>query len=435
LGKGRYYSSMISLCYAYRGCGIFLIMQNKANFEIIKDGGITSPKGFAAGAVYAGIKKQSQGVMDLAVLYSEADSAAAGVFTTNKVKAAPVLFDQQNLKKTGKARAIIINAGVANACTGKQGMENAVLTAELLAKKLKIEPEEVLVASTGVIGVQLPMDKIEDGIEQIKISRSGGHILAKAIMTTDRKPKEIAIKVKSGNTEFTVAGVAKGAGMIHPNMATMLCFLATDARIEGKFLKSALKKAIDLSINLVTVDGDTSTNDTAIILGNGMAMGDKGVIEQGSRLAEAFQEGLNRVCLHLARSIARDGEGATRMIEVFVDGAVSQDDARLAARIIANSPLVKTAVHGCDPNWGRIICAAGRSGAELDPEKADVYIDDICLFKSGTPLPFDKKAAADKLGGPEVSLRMDFHLGKASATAWGCDLSKEYVTINAEYTT
>lgn len=415
-------------------------MQKQASFEIIRDGGITSPEGFSAGAVYAGIKKKSRDALDLSVLYSKTTCTAAGLFTTNKVKAAPVTLDQHNLEKTGKARAIIANAGCANACTGRQGLANAASMADLLAKKLGIETAEVMVASTGVIGVQLPMEKIKEGISQITISKDRGHDLARAIMTTDRRPKEIAIKVKSGAVEFSIAGVAKGSGMIHPNMATMLCFLTTDAAVESKFLKAALKKAIDLSINLVSVDGDTSTNDTVLILANGLALNkarlqNDRVIAEGSKLAEAFQQGLDQVCLHLAKSIARDGEGATRMIEVVVKGAVTLDDARLAARTIANSPLVKTAVHGCDPNWGRIICAAGYSGAELVPEKADVYIGDMCLFESGKPLPFDKKAAAAKLGGTEVSLRMDFHLGKASASAWGCDLSKEYVTINAEYTT
>lgn len=405
----------------------------KATFEIISEGGITSPKGFFAGANYAGIKKKSKGVLDLSVLYSEISCTAAGVFTTNKVKAAPVLLDQQKLLQNGKARAVVINAGCANACTGEQGMANAAAMANLLAKQVGINPDEVLVASTGVIGVQMPMDKIQDGVSRIALSREGGHDLARAIMTTDTRPKEIAVKVNDGLTEFIVAGVAKGAGMIHPNMATMLCFLTTDAKVEANFLKTALKKAIDLSINMVSVDGDTSTNDTVLLLANGLA-GNK-AISQGSETAEAFQQGLDDVCLYLAKSIARDGEGATRMIEVVVNGAVSLHDARLAARTIANSPLVKAAVHGCDPNWGRIICAAGRSGAELVPEKADVYIGDICLFKSGKPLSFDRKEAATKLEREEVSIRMEFHLGEAIATAWGCDLSEEYVVINSEYTT
>jgi glutamate N-acetyltransferase / amino-acid N-acetyltransferase len=409
----------------------YIFIDMKAIFDIIKDGGITSPKGFFAGATYAGIKKRGKGVMDLAVLYSEVSCNAAGVFTTNKVKAAPVLLDQQRLRESGKAQAAVINAGCANACTGKEGITNAKATAEALAKKMGINPDQVMVASTGVIGVQLPMDKMLDGISSIALSGDGGHDLARAIMTTDTRPKEIAVKVKVGKTEFTIAGVAKGAGMIHPNMATMLCFLTTDADVESQFLKTALKKAIDLSINLVTVDGDTSTNDSAIVLANGMA----NVKVQGTEIAEAFQKGLDQVCLHLAKSIARDGEGASRMIEVMVDGAASLADARLAAHAIANSPLVKTAVHGCDPNWGRIICAAGYSGAELDPEKADVFIDDIPLYKAGKPLPFDKKSAAARLDCDEVLLRMDFHLGKACATAWGCDLSEEYVVINSEYTT
>jgi len=298
---------------------------------------------------------------------------------------------------------------------------------------LGIKAEEVLVSSTGVIGVQLPMENVQRGISCIALSPEGGQDLTRAIMTTDTKPKTIAVRIKSGESEFTIGGTAKGAGMIHPNMATMLCFITTDAAINGEFLDSSLKKAVDTSFNLVSVDGDTSTNDTVLIMANGLA-GNKEIVEQDS-LGNDFQEALEQVCLHLAKSIARDGEGATRLIEAVVNGAVSLNDARLAARTIASSPLVKTAVHGCDPNWGRILAAAGRSGAELVQEKADVYIGDICLLKAGMPLAFDKKPVVDLLSCEEVQLRVELNLGNFSATAWGCDLSEEYVVINAEYTT
>ncbi len=261
-----------------------------AKFEIIPEGGITSPKGFCAGATYAGIKKKSKDALDLSVLYSEVSCTAAAVFTTNKIKAAPVLLDQQKLQQTGKARAVVINSGCANACTGEQGMANAMATADLMAKNLGISSDEVMVASTGVIGVQLPMDKIQDGIGRIALSKEGGHDLARAIMTTDTRPKEIAVKVKNGKTEFTIGGTAKGAGMIHPDMATMLCFLTTDAEVDSNFLNSSLKKAVDSTFNLVSVDGDTSTNDTVMILANGLA-GNK-AITQGSDMAEAFQQAL-----------------------------------------------------------------------------------------------------------------------------------------------
>ena len=400
--------------------------------EIISEGGVTSPLGFCAGATYTGIKKKSKDVLDLSILYSEVSCTAAAVFTTNKIKAAPVILDEKKLQ-TGKARAVVINSGCANACTGEQGMAAAIATAELAAKSLGISSEEVLVASTGVIGVQLPMDKIKIGIDRIALSREGGHDLTRAIMTTDTRPKEFAVKVKSGISEFTLGGTCKGAGMIHPNMATMLCFLTTDALIKDDFLKACLKEAADASFNMISVDGDTSTNDMVLLLANGLA-GNK-IIDRGSALAEDFRQALEQVCLHLAKCIARDGEGATRLIEAVVNGAKNVADARLAARTVVSSPLVKTAVHGCDPNWGRIIAAAGRSGAEVVPEKSDVYIGEMCLLKSGIPLPFDKKAAAALLNQGEVFLRVDLNLGEASAKAWGCDLSEEYVVINSEYTT
>jgi glutamate N-acetyltransferase / amino-acid N-acetyltransferase len=401
--------------------------------DIINDGGVTSPKGFSAGATYAGIKKQSKDALDLSLLYSVVSCDAAGVFTRNLIKAAPVLLDQEKLARTGKARAVLINSGCANACTGEQGMESAVASAGITAKSLGISVDEVMIASTGVIGVQLPMEKVRVGIGHIALSQEGGSDLTRAIMTTDTRPKKIAVKVSSGQSVFTIGGTAKGAGMIHPDMATMLAFLTTHAPVDGGFLAAALKQAADDSFNMITVDGDTSTNDTLLIMANGLAGNQK--IETGGPLAAIFQQALNEVCLFLAKSIAGDGEGATRLIEVLVTGAVSKNDARTAARTIANSPLVKTAVHGCDPNWGRIIAAAGRSGVKLVQEKADVYIGQMCLFKSGMPLPFDKKAAAAELGHKEVLLRLDLNLGEGRARAWGCDLSEEYVVINSDYTT
>jgi glutamate N-acetyltransferase/amino-acid N-acetyltransferase len=408
-------------------------VQMSTKIEIITNGGVTTPKGFSAGATYAGIKKKSKDALDLSLLYSEVPCAAAAVFTTNKIKAAPVILDKQKLDKTHRAQAVIINSGCANACTGEQGMIAAVTTADVTAKSLGISSDLIMVASTGVIGVQLPVDKIEAGLSHIVLSSEGGNILSKAIMTTDTQPKQIAVKVESSGITFNIGGVCKGAGMIHPDMATMLCFLTTDAAVDSDYLKTALNEAVGVSFNLISVDGDTSTNDTVLLMANGLA-GNKNV-NSGSPLADGFQQALNQVCLYLAKRIARDGEGATRLIEVTVNGAKSLKDARLAVRTITSSPLVKTAVHGCDPNWGRIIAAAGRSGAELVPEKADVYIGDMCLMKKGLPLEFDKKLAAAWLNKAEVVLRVELNIGQASATGWGCDLSEEYVVINSEYTT
>ncbi|HSW57019.1 MAG TPA: bifunctional glutamate N-acetyltransferase/amino-acid acetyltransferase ArgJ [Dehalococcoidales bacterium] len=401
--------------------------------EIIPGGCTTSPQGFLAGATYAGIKHKSKAALDLSVLFCEVSCRTAATFTTNKVQAAPVILDRQIVEKYGQARAVVINSGCANACTGEEGLTNAGTTARLAAEKLKIKAEEVLVASTGVIGVQLPMDKIQAGIQQVKLSREGGNDLTRAIMTTDTFPKQIAVRVTCGESQFVIGGAAKGAGMIHPDMATMLCFLTTDAAVSAPFLKAALKRSIVTSFNMISVDGDTSTNDTAILMASGLA--GNPIITASSALAGAFQQALTEVCVYLAKCIARDGEGATRLIEIHVNGARTAKEAGKAARVISSSPLVKTAVHGCDPNWGRIIAAAGRSRAELVPEKSDVYIGEYCLLKAGVPQAFDKKAISRLLGNPEVFIRVELNLGDGRATAWGCDLSEEYVAVNAEYTT
>ena len=394
--------------------------------KTITGGTITSPKGFLAGATRAGIK--TSGRLDLGILYSEVSCVAAGLFTTNRIKAAPILWCLEHIAG-GKAQAIVVNAGCANACTGKRGLEDAAEMASLAAKRLGIARQDVLVASTGVIGEPLPIELIGANMENVALSKEGGHELAQAIMTTDTHAKEVAIVSESG--EFTIGGIAKGSGMIHPNLGTLLCFLATDAAIDAHFLEKALREAVDVSFNMVTVDGDTSPNDMVLILANGMA----GSIIEGTADAEDFQAGLTEVCTYLARRIASDGEGATRLIEVTVDGALTVTDARLAARTIAGSPLVKTAVHGCDPNWGRIVAALGRSGAEIDGARIDLFLNNIRLVAGGSPHPFDEEEVRVAMGMAEVPIRVCLNVGDCAATAWGCDLSADYVTINSEYTT
>ena len=397
--------------------------------KAIPGGTITSPKGYVAGATSAGLKTGD--MLDLGILYSEVSCVAAGLFTTNRIKAAPVLWCQK-LIAAGKSQAIVVNAGCANACTGERGLEDAAEMARLAARRLGIEPQDVLVASTGVIGERLPIDLIGTGIERVALSREGGHELAQAILTTDTCTKEVAVAADDG--EFTIGGIAKGSGMIHPNLGTLLCFLATDAAIDTRFLEKALGEAVDASFNMVTVDGDTSPNDTVLILANG-AGGVAGSIGEGTKQAEEFQAALVEVCNYLARRIASDGEGATRLIEVTVDGALTLADARVAARTIAGSPLVKAAVHGCDPNWGRIVAALGRSGAGIDGARIDLFLNDIRLVAGGLPHTFDEEKVRAAMHGAEVPIRVCLNLGDFVATAWGCDLSVEYVTINSEYTT
>jgi len=399
----------------------------EAEVEFIPSGTVTSPKGFSAGATFAGIKKKGP---DLGILASEAPCAVAGLLTTNRVKAAPVLLCQERLAR-GRARVVVANSGCANAFTGEQGLSHAVEMARLAAEVVGVSPDEVLVASTGVIGQALPMERLRDGMPRIKLSPDGGHELAKAIMTTDTRPKEAAVRSDEGG--FIIGGVAKGAGMIHPELATFLCFLATDARVEVDFLKVSLRQAADISFNMVSVDGDTSTNDTLLLMANGEAGGE--TISPGTRQAEVFQAALNQLCIHLAKAIARDGEGATKLIEVTVAGVPTLAEARKVARMVVSSPLVKSAIHGNDPNWGRIVAAAGRSGVEVVEGKIDLYLGGICLVKAGRPQPFLREEAVRLLDKDEVSIVLNLNLGDASATAWGCDLSEEYVTINSCYTT
>ena len=402
------------------------------NVKSIPNGTITSPNGFMAGATYAGLKTAANGVLDVGILHSDVPCTAAGLFTTNRVKAAPVVLCQRHLEN-GRAQVVVVNSGCANACTGEQGLEDAAEMARLAAAKLGVSPEDVLVASTGVIGVRLPMDKIRRGIMDIALSAHSGHELANTIVTTDTFTKEIALSIEFVGSKIAIAGIAKGAGMIHPNMATLLCFLTTDAAVNAPFLHTALQRAVDASFNMISIDGDTSTNDTVILLANGLAGNEP--LEEGTAEAQAFQAGLQEVCTYLAKCVASDGEGATKLIEVTVEGARSLADARIAARTVAGSPLVKAAVHGSDPNWGRIMAALGRSGAEVVESKIDVGLDDLHLMRAGRPQPFDTEKAKAILSKKEVPIQIHLNLGEAKATAWGCDLSEEYVTINSAYTT
>lgn len=395
--------------------------------KTIVSGTVTSPQGFLAGAVESGIKSHKG--LDLGILYSEIPCVAAGVFTTNAIKAAPVIVSQKHLQDNS-AQAIVVNSGCANACTGDTGIADAAEMARLVAEKFGLSLTDVLVASTGVIGVPLPMYRVRTGINEIKVTKDGGHELARAMMTTDTFAKEIAILTESNVGGITLGGVAKGAGMIHPNLATMLCFLTTDAMVEPNFLKSALQKAVDISFNMITIDGDTSPSDTVVILANGLA-GNETITSHNGKL---FQKALNEICLYLAKCIAEDGEGATKLIEVCVEGALTEFEARLAARTIASSPLVKSAIHGNDPNWGRVVAALGRSGATLDETKLTVYLNNICVMKNGKLALFNKEKASKSLARKEVLIKLELNLGMGKATAWGCDLSEEYVTINSAYT-
>jgi glutamate N-acetyltransferase/amino-acid N-acetyltransferase len=400
----------------------------KAGPDFIPSGGITSPKGFLAGATSAGIKYNGKLHLDLGILFSKMSCNAAAVFTTNQVKAAPVQLDRKRLKK-GIIRAVVMNSGSANAGTGEQGMADAIEMTELAARHVGVAPEEVLAASTGLIGAPLPMKRIRKAVPEIVLSIEGGRDLARAIMTTDTVPKAAAAAADG----FRIGGMLKGSGMLHPELATLLCFLTTDAPVDVAFLRRALHRAVAASFNMLSIDSDTSTNDTVLIMANGLAGGE--MITGGSRRAGAFQEALDRLCIHLARECARDGEGATKLIEVRVSGAASQKDARLAARTVVSSMLVKAAVHGSDPNWGRVLAAAGRSGAVVVPEKMELYIGDTRVVKWGKGVPFARKAVVEYLDGSEVLISLNLHLGRGMASGWGCDLSEEYVKINAEYTT
>lgn len=392
--------------------------------------GVTFARGFVAGAVAAGVKHEGTTRLDVAVIASTAEHChAAGVFTTNQVIAAPCVITKKHVAR-GHLRGIVVNSGNANACTGPQGERDAVAMANAAGELLHVDPHDVAIASTGVIGVPMPMDRIGPAIARISLSEAGWDDASRAIMTTDTRPKVAQRELTLSGGAVRIGGMAKGAGMIHPNMATMLAFVTTDALIDSAALRPMLRSAADDSFNAISVDGDTSTNDTLLVLANG-ASG----IRVGTLDGPAFLDALTAVCLDLARAIVADGEGVTKVFEVHVTGAASESDARLAARTVTTSNLVKTAIHGADPNWGRILAAAGRSGAKVDAGRASIRIGGIAVFERGAPRPFDAAAVRTVFERADIAIALDLGLGDATARAWGTDLSAEYVRINADYTT
>ena len=398
------------------------------------DGGtITSARGFQAGGTYAGIKTYSDDKMDVGMLLSASPCAAAGVFTRSSIVSPSVTVNRETLSGGQAIRGLVVNSGIANAGVGEQGYIDAKEMAVLASAAMGVRPEEILVFSTGIIGVELPMTLIKSGVDEIALSDEGGNELARAMMTTDTHPKEVGVTVDIGGTEVHIGGVAKGSGMIHPNMATMLCFVATDAAIDQGLLRNMLPEVADYSLNMLTVDGDSSTNDSLVVLANGSA--GNATITAGTPEAEAFKAGLLECCIQLTRKLARDGEGATHLLVVEVTGARTSEDARIAARTIASSLLVKSAVYGVDPNWGRLLAALGRSQAEAVEDKLDLFINGVCIMEAGKPVPFHRDAVVALMRGEEVTFRIALNLGDEDATAWGCDLTEEYVVINSAYTT
>lgn len=404
--------------------------------EIIT-GGVTAAKGFLAAGVEAGIKYQNR--KDMAMVYSKTPCRAAGVFTTNVVKAAPVLWDKEVVESEWEAQAIVVNSGIANACTGKLGYEYCRETAGAAADALEISPQSVLICSTGVIGMQLPMEKMTEGVRMlakaIKPGEEAGTDAAKAIMTTDTRNKQVAVKVMIGGKEVTIGGMCKGSGMIHPNMCTMLAFVTTDVNISKKLLQEALSADVQDTFNMVSVDGDTSTNDTLLVLANGQA-GNPEITEKGADY-DTFVEALHYVNETLAKKIAGDGEGATALFEVKVIHADNKEDAKTLAKSVITSSLTKAALFGHDANWGRILCALGYSGAKFDPEAIELHLESsagkILIFKDGMAADYSEEEATRILSCSEVTALVDMKMGEAEATAWGCDLTYDYVKINADY--
>lgn len=397
------------------------------------DGGVTAPQGFTAAGVAAGIKYSDR--LDLAIIKADCPCSAAGVFTMNAVHAACVDIDRAYLAD-GQAQAIVVNSGNANACTGEQGWEDTVSMAAAAAEALGLAPMDVLVASTGVIGVYMPMEKVLEGIPAATaaLSADGGAEVARAIMTTDLVKKEAAVELEIDGVTVKIGAVAKGSGMIHPNMATMLCFITTDAAVESGCLQMMLQAAVDKSFNMISVDRDTSTNDMALILANGQA-GGAAVTALDSAGGMRLQAALDELLIKLACMIARDGEGATHMIAVKVQNAPHMESARLIARAVTASNLTKAAIFGRDANWGRIFAAAGNSGADFDPHCVDIYLGAVMVAQDGSGLVFDEAAAAEVLQRDTVEITLDLKQGDAAATAWGCDLTYEYVRINGDYRT
>ncbi|MEE0467697.1 MAG: bifunctional glutamate N-acetyltransferase/amino-acid acetyltransferase ArgJ [Blautia sp.] len=400
-------------------------------------GGVTAAKGFEAASAAAGIKYQ--GRTDMALVYSQKPCEAAGTFTTNVVKAAPVKWDKKVVESNAKPQVIVINSGIANACTGDAGMECCKEVAKEVTKVLETETESVLIGSTGVIGMQLPVEKMKDGVHLLAKEKAEGlemgNLAAKAIMTTDTKEKEAAVTIELDGTTVTIGGMAKGSGMIHPNMCTMLAFITTDAVISKEALQAALSSDVEETYNMISVDGDTSTNDTVLLLANQIA-GNK-EIQKGTKELEIFKEALHEVNTTLAKKIAGDGEGATALLEVTVQGAETKQQAKTLAKSVICSNLTKTAIAGHDANWGRILCAMGYAGVEFEPEKTDLFIQssagELKLVENGMALDYSEEKATEILSQTEVCVVADIKAGTEKATAWGCDLTHGYIDINADY--
>lgn len=404
--------------------------------ELIQ-GGVTAAKGFEAAGVEAGIKYQNR--KDMALVYSQVPCQVAGTFTTNVVKAAPVLWDKHLVETAPFVQAVVVNSGIANACTGKEGYECCEETAKKTGEILGVPTNAVLVASTGVIGMQLPVDKLVAGVEKLAASKEAtldaGTLAAEAIMTTDTVSKQVAVSFQAGGKTVTIGGMCKGSGMIHPNMCTMLAFMTTDLKISKALLQKAVSESIDDTFNMVSVDGDTSTNDTFLLLANGMA-GNEEITEENEDY-QAFKDALMYVNTYLSKKMAGDGEGATALFETKVVGAASKVDAKTLAKAVICSSLTKAAIFGHDANWGRILCALGYSGAQFDPDKVELFFQgggkQIQIYGGGKAVDYSEEEATQILSEKEVTVLVDMHAGDGEATAWGCDLSYDYVKINADY--
>ena len=395
----------------------------------IIDGTIASPLGFSADGLHAGFKKKK---LDFGWIVSEVPASVAGVYTTNKVIAAPLLVTKASIQKSQKLQAIVVNSGVANSCTGQQGLDAAYEMQRLTAQKLKIEPDLVGLASTGVIGEQLPMDALKNGLSQILVSGKSEDF-AEAILTTDTCTKTCVVTEEFGTDLVTMAGVAKGSGMIHPNMATMLAFITCDANISSATLQAALSQHVETTFNQITVDGDTSTNDMVLVMANGCRQNEE--ILPDTEEFEKFSKMLHYLMADLAKKIAKDGEGATKLIEVNVRHAKDEQSGRMIAKSVVGSSLVKTAIFGQDPNWGRILAAIGYAGADVSVDDIDIWIEGIPVMQASSPVAFDPEETSDAMAGELLTLTIDLHDGDAEAQAWGCDLSYDYVKINALYRT
>ena len=393
------------------------------------DGTIASPLGFSADGLHAGFKKKK---LDFGWIVSEVPASVAGVYTTNKVIAAPLLVTKASIQKSQKLQAIVVNSGVANSCTGQQGLDAAYEMQRLAAQKLKIEPDLIGLASTGVIGEQLPMDALKNGLSQILVSGKAEDF-AEAILTTDTCTKTCVVTEEFGSDLVTMAGVAKGSGMIHPNMATMLAFITCDANISSATLQAALSQHVETTFNQITVDGDTSTNDMVLVMANGCRQNEE--VQPDTEEFEKFSKMLRYLMADLAKKIAKDGEGATKLIEVNVRHAKDEQSGRMIAKSVVGSSLVKTAIFGQDPNWGRILAAIGYAGADVSVDNIDIWIEGIPVMQASSPVAFDSEETSDAMAGELLTLTIDLHDGEAEAQAWGCDLSYDYVKINALYRT